>query len=184
MSELTLHNDMIGAIAYKLTVEGTVEEVIPPEEAIEYLHGADNLILGLEEALKGKKIGDTFAITISPDKGYGEYDDDEVDAIPLEEFALDTSDLQVGEEIELWNEEDDDIFEATILEITDTYIKLDFNHPLAGKTLHYDVQVVDVYEATPEEIEMGVPQSIMTEMLVALESDDVDEEFYSLNHKH
>lgn len=184
MSKLTLHNNMIGAIAYKLTVDGEIEEVITPEDAVEYLHGEENIIFGLEEALEGKTVGDSFAITISPDKGYGEYDEEEVDAIPLEEFALDTSDLKVGEEIELWNEEDDDIFEATILEITDEYIKLDFNHPLAGKTLHYEVQVIDVREATAEELEMGVPQSIMTEMLAALDSDgDADEEFYSLNHK-
>jgi len=184
MSELTLQNNIVGAIAYKLTVDGAIEEVITPEEAIEYLHGEDNIILGLEEALEGKKAGDTFAITISPDKGYGEYDEEEVDSIPLDEFALDTSDLKVGEEIELWSEEDDDIFEATILEITDEYIKLDFNHPLAGKTLHYEVQVVEVREATEEELEMGVPQSIMTEMLAALDSEeDADEEFYSLNHK-
>lgn len=184
MSTLTLQNDLVGAIAYKLIVNGEIEEVITAEDAIEYLHGAENIIFGLEEALEGKKAGDAFAITISSDKGYGDYDEEEVDAIPLEEFALDTSDLQVGEEIELWSEEDDDIFEAMILEITDTYIKLDFNHPLAGKSLDYDVQVVDVREATPEEIEMGVPQSIMTEMLAALESEDeADDEFYSLNHK-
>lgn len=184
MSKLTLQNNLVGAIAYKLTVDGAVEEVITPEEAIEYLHGEDNIILGLEEALEGKKAGDTFAITISPDKGYGEYDEEEVDSIPLDEFALDTSDLKVGEEIELWSEEDDDIFEATILEITDTYIRLDFNHPLAGKTLHYEVKVVEVREATEEELEMGVPHSIMTEMLAALDSEeDADEEYYSLNHK-
>jgi len=184
MSDLTLQNDRIGAIAYKLVVDGKIEEVITPEEAIEYLHGAENIILGLEEALEGKKAGDTFAITIAPDKGYGEYDAEEMDSIPLEEFELDTSDLKVGEEIELWSEEDEDIFEATIIEITDTHIKLDFNHPMAGKTLNYEVEVIEVRNATEEEIEMGVPRSIMDEMYAALNDDDVDDEYYSLNHNH
>lgn len=184
MSKLTLQNDRVGAIAYKLTVDGQIEEVITTEDAIEYLHGAENIIPGLEEALEGKSVGDKFAIMISPDKGYGEYDAEDIDEIPLAEFELDTSDLQVGEEIELWSEEDGDIFEATILDITDTMIKLDFNHPMAGKTLNYEVEVVDVREATAEEIELGVPRSIMDEMYEALNNDDVDDEYYSLNHNH
>lgn len=184
MSNLTLQNDRVGAIAYKLVVDGQIEEVITPEEAIEYLHGAENIIPGLEEALEGKQAGDTFAVTIESNKGYGDYDAEDVDTVPLEEFALDTSDLQVGEEIELWNEEDEDIFEATITEITDAYIKLDFNHPLAGKTLHYEVEVVEVRHATEEEIEIGMPESIRDEMLAALSGNDVDDEYYSLNHNH
>lgn len=184
MSNLTLKNDLVGAIAYKLTVDGKLEEVIAPEDAIEYLHGAENIIPGLEEALEGKTVGDTFAVVIPPEKGYGDYDAEDVDEIPVEEFELDTSDLKVGDEIELWSEEDSDIFEAIILDITDNMIKLDFNHPMAGKTLTYEVEVVDVREATDEELEMGVPASIMEEMYAALDDDDVDDEYYSLNHNH
>lgn len=186
MSNMTLQNDRIGSIAYKLVVDGAIEEVITPDDAIEYLHGAENIIAGLEEALEGKQAGDKFAIVIEPDKGYGDYDPEEVDEIPLEDFALDTGDLKVGEEIEMWSEEDEDIFEATILEITDTSVKLDFNHPMAGKTLNYEIEVVDVREATNEELEMGVPRSIMDEMYAALEGsdDDADDEYYSLNHRH
>ena len=184
MSELKLQNNRVGAIAYTLIVEGKVEEIIVPEEAIEYLHGAENIIPGLEEALAGKTAGDTFDVVIPSEKAYGDRDEDEIDNVPLSEFALDTSDIQVGEELEIWNDEDEDIFEATVLEITDTHVKLDFNHPLAGKTLHYEGQVVAVREATAEELEMGVPASIMDEMLDALESGDVDDEYYSLNHNH
>jgi FKBP-type peptidyl-prolyl cis-trans isomerase SlyD len=182
MSELTLKENRVGSIAYKLTVDGSVEEIITPEYAIEYLHGAENLIYGLEEALDGKKVGDSFAVTIAPEKGYGAYDEEDVDIVPIKEFGMDVSGIQVGEELELWNEEDEELFEATVLEVTDEHIKLDFNHPLAGKTLHYEIQVVDVRNATQEEIDMGVPESIMDEMLEALDDEDVDDEYYSINN--
>jgi len=185
MSNLKLQDGRVGAIAYKLTVDGNVEEIITPEDAVEYLHGANNLIEGLEEALEGKQEGDNFAISIKPEKGYGSYDEEDVDTVPIDEFGMDVSDLEVGEEIELWNEEDQQLFEAVVTEITDKHIKLDFNHPLAGKTLHYELQVIEVRNATEEEIDMGVPQSIMDEMLAALDGDDVDGEYYSVNnHNH
>lgn len=182
MSKLSLQNTYVGAIAYKLSVDGKVEEIITPEDAVEYLHGAENLIPGLEQALEGKVEGDSFAITIAPDMGYGEYDAEDVDSVPLDEFGHDVSEFAVGEEIELWNDEDEELFEAVILEINDTHIKLDFNHPLAGKSLHYELQVVEVRHATQEEIDMGVPQSIMDEMLEALDEDGADDEFYSMNN--
>ncbi len=182
MSKLTLQENRVGSIAYKLTVENKIEEIITPEDAIEYLHGAENLIEGLEEALEGKAEGDSFAVTIAPDKGYGDYDEEDVDTVPINEFGMDVSDVQVGEELELWNDEDEELFEAIVLEVTDQYIKLDFNHPLAGKTLNYEIQVIDVRNATQEEIDMGVPESIMDEMLAALDGDDVDDEYYSMNN--
>lgn len=185
MSEMTLKENRVGSIAYKLTVDSKVEEIITPEDAIEYLHGAENLIEGLEDALEGKKAGDTFAVTIAPEKGYGDYDAEDIDTIPLDEFGMDVSDIEVGEEIELWNDEDEELFEAIVLEVTDKYVKLDFNHPLAGKTLHYEIQVVDVRNATQEEMDMGVPESIMDEMLAALDEDGADDEYYSVNnHNH
>lgn len=185
MSELTLKNDLVGVIAYKLTVDGEVIEIITPEEAIEYLHGADNVIPGLEDALEGKKAGDSFAVTVSPEMGYGEYDEEEVDTIALEDFDMDISEIEVGEELELWNDEEGILFEAIVTEITDSDITLDFNHPLAGKTLHYEVQVIEVRTATEEELDMGMPQSLAEEMVMALgDEGDEDDEFYELNHKH
>jgi FKBP-type peptidyl-prolyl cis-trans isomerase SlyD len=127
-------------------------EVIPAEEAIEYLHGADNIIPGLEDALEGKKAGDSFAVTVPAEMGYGEYDAEEVDTIPLSEFEMDTSDIELGDELELWNEEEGVMFEAIVTAIDKVNVTLDFNHPLAGKTLNYQVQVIDVRRATEEEI--------------------------------
>lgn len=183
MSELRLQHNRIGAIAYTLWVDGKIEERILAEEPIEYLHGAENLLPSLEDALIGREAGSQFALELSPKDGYGEYDSDAIETIDRAEFELDTADIQVGDTLDIWKEGDDDIYEeVTVLEITDTHIKLDFNHPLAGKTLTYEVEVVDVREATAEEIAAGMPASLMDEMLIDI--DDPADSPQWLNHRN
>lgn len=171
---LTLKQDMVGTIAYTLTVDGNVVEVISRDEAIEYLHGAENLVPGLEAALEGKKAGDSFAITIVPEDGYGEYDPEDVDVINRSEFE-DFGAIEVGTEIEMVDDEGD-IYEAVVVEVTDTTVKLDFNAPLAGKTLHYEVEIIEVREATDEEVDLGLPASLIAEMYDDYEDDDEDDD--------
>ncbi|MFQ3645574.1 MAG: peptidylprolyl isomerase [Anaerolineae bacterium] len=167
---LRLKNDMVGLLAYTLTVDGEVVETVDRENPIEYLHGAQNIVEGLEAALEGKQAGDTFEVTVTPEKGYGEYLKDDVEAVPTSEFE-DLDELQVGMELEMVDE-DGDIVEATIVEITPDEVVLDFNPPLAGKTLHYKVEVVEVREATEEELEMGLPVSLIDEMYDDFEDDE------------
>lgn len=167
---LRLKNDMVGLLAYTLTVDGEVVETVDRENPIEYLHGAQNIVEGLEAALEGKQAGDTFEVTVAPEQGYGEYLEDDIEAIPASEFE-DLDELQVGMELEMVDE-DGDIVEATIMEITPDQVVLDFNPPLAGKTLHYKVEVVQVREATEEELEMGLPASLIDEMYDDVEDDE------------
>lgn len=167
---LRLKNDMVGLLAYTLTVDGEVVETVDRENPIEYLHGAQNIVEGLEAALEGKQAGDTFEVTVAPEQGYGEYLEDDIEAVPASEFE-DLAELQVGMELEMVDE-DGDIVEATIMEITPDQVVLDFNPPLAGKTLHYTVEVVEVREATEEELEMGLPASLIDEMYDDVEDDE------------
>ncbi len=167
---LRLKNDMVGLLAYTLTVDGEVVETVDRANPIEYLHGAQNIVEGLEAALEGKQAGDTFEVTVAPEQGYGEYLEDDIEAIPVSEFD-DLDELQVGMELEMVDE-DGDVVEATIVEITPDQVVLDFNPPLAGKTLHYTVEVVDVREATEEELEMGLPASLIDEMYDDIEEDE------------
>ncbi|MCC9609632.1 FKBP-type peptidyl-prolyl cis-trans isomerase [Blastopirellula sediminis] len=118
-----------------------------------YLHGIGALIPGMESALEGKKTGDIFQIVVSPDQGYGEYDEDDVMEIELTAFE-DPSQVQVGMELVLETEEDGE-FAAVVTQVGDGVAIVDRNHPLAGMTLHFDVVVRDVREATPEEIDHG-----------------------------
>jgi FKBP-type peptidyl-prolyl cis-trans isomerase SlyD len=167
---LRLKNDMVGLLAYTLTVDGEVVETVDRENPIEYLHGAQNIVEGLEAALEGKQAGDTFEVTVAPEQGYGEYLEDDIEVVPASEFE-DLDELQVGMELEMVDE-DGEIVEATIMEITPDQVVLDFNPPLAGKTLHYKVEVVEVREATEEELEMGLPASLIDEMYDDFEDDE------------
>jgi FKBP-type peptidyl-prolyl cis-trans isomerase SlyD len=168
----SLKNDMVGLLAYTLTVDGEVVETIDRSDPIEYLHGAQNIVEGLENALEGKGVGAKFEVTVQPEEGYGEYLEDDIEAFPASEFD-NLGELSVGTELEMVDE-DGDVVEATVMEITADEVILDFNPPLAGKVLHYTVEVVDVREATEEELEMGLPASLIDDMF--MDMDDEDEE--------
>jgi FKBP-type peptidyl-prolyl cis-trans isomerase SlyD len=167
----SLQNDKIGVLAYTLTVDGEVVEVVTREQPVEYLHGAQNIVEGLEAALAGKKAGDTFEVTVSPEEGYGEYLEDDIESFPRSDFE-ELGELRAGMELEMVDE-DGEVVDAIIMEVTPDEVVVDFNPPLAGKTLHYSVEVVDVRDATDEELEMGLPASLIDEMF---EDVDLDEE--------
>lgn len=168
-----LQNDMVGLLAYTLTVDGEVVEVVERADPIEYLHGAQNIVEGLEIALEGKGPGDSFEVTVAPEQGYGEYLEDDIEAFPSTEFD-NLSELEVGMELEMVDE-DGDVAEAVIMEITPDEVVLDFNPPLAGKTLSYTVEVVDVRPATEEELEMGLPASLINEMFMDVDPEDEED---------
>jgi FKBP-type peptidyl-prolyl cis-trans isomerase SlyD len=170
----TLKKDMVGEIAYTLTIEGHVVEEVTGEDPVEYLHGAENIVPGLEKALEGKQAGDVVTVTVAPADGYGEYDEEEIDEVPVEDFEG-LGDLQPGMEIEMVDE-DGDSYEAIVLDVTDGKVRLDFNAPLAGKTLNYEVQVLSVRPATEEEKEVGLPQSLIDEAFDDFEDEDYEDE--------
>lgn len=158
----SLTENVVGAIAYTLTVDGEVVDVVDRDDPIEYLHGAENIVPGLEAALEGKSKGDKFDVVIQPEDGYGEYDEEDVQEIPADEFD-DLKGLKVGMDIELMDE-DGESYEATIIKITPKAVTLDFNPPLAGKVLNYSVEVIDVREATESELDMGLPASLLADL--------------------
>lgn len=170
----TLTKDMVGVIAYTLTIEGHVVEEVTGDDPVEYLHGAENIVPGLEKALEGKKVGDSVSVTVQPADGYGEYDEDEIDEVPLEDFEG-LGELQPGMEIEMVDE-DGDSYEAIVLEVSNGTVRLDFNAPLAGKVLNYEVQIISVRPATDEEKEIGLPQSLIDEAFEDFEDEDFEDE--------
>ena len=118
-----------------------------------YLHGANNIIPGLENALTGKSSGDKIDVTVSPAEGYGERNDNMVQAVPRDMFDSD-QEIQVGMQFHAQSPQGDMIV-VTVTDIDGDDITVDGNHPLAGKNLNFDVKVVDVREATSEEIDHG-----------------------------
>lgn len=146
-------DDLAVSIDYKLTVDGKVIDSSEGEGPLDYLHGHENIIPGLERELTGMKIGEQKNVSVAPEDGYGEVDDGAVLEVPRSEFP-DEVPLEIGIELEVTDEEGDMLY-ATIVKIGDDTVTLDTNHPLAGKTLEFDVTVVDLRQASSEELEHG-----------------------------
>ncbi len=146
-------DDLVVAIDYSLTVDGELIDTSEGEGPLEYLHGHANIIPGLEKELDGMSVGESKKVEVSPKEGYGELDDEAILEIPREEFPENVP-LQPGIELEITDDEGDTMF-AQIVEVGDENILLDTNHPLAGKTLHFDVTVTSLRAATESELEHG-----------------------------
>ena len=118
-----------------------------------YLHGANNIIPGLENALAGKSSGDELDVTVSPAEGYGEHNASMVQAVPRDMFDSE-QEIQVGMQFHAQSPQGEMIV-VTVTDVAGDDITVDGNHPLAGKNLNFGVKVVDVREATSEEIDHG-----------------------------
>jgi FKBP-type peptidyl-prolyl cis-trans isomerase SlyD len=118
-----------------------------------YLHGAQNIIPGLESALSGRSVGDELNVSISAEDAYGQRDEAKVQAVPRELFPTETE-VQVGMQFHAEGPEGHALM-VTVVEVADQQVTVDANHPLAGVGLNFDVKVVDVRDATEEEIEHG-----------------------------
>jgi FKBP-type peptidyl-prolyl cis-trans isomerase SlyD len=118
-----------------------------------YLHGANNIIPGLENALNGKSAGDEVEVTVSPAEGYGERNDSMVQAVPRDMFESE-QEIVVGMQFHAQSPEGDMVV-VTVTDVDKDDITVDGNHPLAGMDLNFGVKVIEVREATAEEIDHG-----------------------------
>ena len=149
--------DKVVSFHYRLNEPGqAVIEDSHDDQPIVYLHGHDNMLAGLEEALAGKQAGDKFSVTLSPDKAYGVRRDDAVQRISIK-HVINPSDKKVmykpGMVVQV--NTDHGPREVTVVKAGLKTLDVDTNHPMAGKTLSFEVEVVDVRDATDEEIEHG-----------------------------
>ncbi len=159
MPPTTIQNGVVVSLEYTLKLDdGEVVDEATADDPLEYLHGADNIIPGLEKALTGLKIGDRKQVTIQPEEGYGEYDPEDMEEV---ERSLFPDDLELEEGMMLtMSDENDNLFDAVVVDYDDEVVTLDFNHPLAGETLHFNVRVLALRDATEEEKLHGHPHSM------------------------
>lgn len=150
---MKIEKNVVVALAYQVKLEdGVVVDQSTTEAPLEYLHGNDNLIIGLERELEGKAAGDKFTATISPEDAYGEHSDDLVQRVPAEVFqGVDT--LEVG--MRFLADTDQGPIPVEITEVDGDEVVVDGNHMLAGHTLTFDVEVVAVRAASEEELAHG-----------------------------
>ncbi len=145
--------DKVVAIDYTLTDdEGNVLDSSVGREPLAYLHGWGNIIPGLEKALEGKQAGDNLTVRVPAAEAYGERDDSLTQQVPRELF-MGVDELEVGMRFQAQTNQGVQI--VTITEIYGDVVTVDGNHPLAGKPLNFEINVVEVRDATAEELAHG-----------------------------
>ena len=141
------------SIDYTLTNnQGEVIDTSSGREPLAYLQGQGNIIPGLESALEGKTAGENIKVTVAPADGYGERDDALTQAVPRQMFE-NTDEIQIGMQFQTMSEHGPHV--VTVIGMDADNVTVDANHPLAGETLNFDVTIVEVRDASPEELDHG-----------------------------
>ena len=151
--DLTIQNNIVVTLDYTLKVDNEIVDQSDEHGPIQFLQGSGQIISGLERELYGLKIGDKLEVIVPPADGYGELDVDAVGTVPLDEFPSDFP-LEKGINLQL-KDKDDELLDAYVEDLDDENVYLNFNHPLAGKELHFSITIIDLREATAEEISHG-----------------------------
>jgi FKBP-type peptidyl-prolyl cis-trans isomerase SlyD len=148
-----VENRKVVAFHYTLTNDrGEELESSRERQPMSYLHGAHNILPGLEKALAGKSAGDRLQVTLPPAEAYGERDPSRLQRIPAKHFTNPRA-IRPGEQITLKTRQGQ--VPATVVKVGRFNIDIDSNHPLAGQTLTFDLEITDVREASAEEIAHG-----------------------------
>ena len=151
--EKAVTKNMVVTVAYELFDEsGTLLEETGDHPFV-YIHGIGQLLPALEGALEGMKVNESKDVTLTPDEGFGQYDEDRVLRIPRTAFGPD-AELEAGMRMYM-RDQSGEALPFTILEVGTEDVLADFNHPLAGKTLTFRLKVLGIREATEEELAHG-----------------------------
>ncbi|MDX8407557.1 MAG: peptidylprolyl isomerase [Mariprofundaceae bacterium] len=150
---MQIAKDKVVYIDYTLTNDaGDVLDSSQDAEPLAYLHGADNIIPGLEKELEGRKAGDALKVSIEPADGYGEFNAELTQVVPSSMFEG-VEKIEVGMQFQA--ETPDGVQVIRIAEVEGDNVTIDGNHPLAGQQLNFDVKVTEVRDASAEELEHG-----------------------------
>jgi FKBP-type peptidyl-prolyl cis-trans isomerase SlyD len=143
----------VASFNYTLTNDaGTVIDTSSGREPLTYLHGAGNIVPGLEKEMAGHRAGDTFTVVVAPEEGYGMPNPMMIQVVPREAFqGVET--LEVGMEFQAQTPQGP--MSVAIAGINGDEVTVDGNHPLAGQTLHFAIEVTDVRDASLEELSHG-----------------------------
>jgi FKBP-type peptidyl-prolyl cis-trans isomerase SlyD len=160
---MTISEDKVVTVNYMLSgnTNGNPEELIEEtskEHPFVFLYGYGGVLPDFESNLQGKKKGDAFDFKIQAEKAYGAAEKDYVIKIDRAAFEIDgkfdEARVKVGRDLEMADAEGNPLT-GRVLQITETEVEMDFNHPLSGYDLHFKGEVLDVREATKEELEHG-----------------------------
>ncbi len=151
---MKIKKDKVVSIDYTLRNDaGEVIDKSSEGKPLPYLHGHRNIVPGLEQALDGKEEGETISVSIPAAQGYGERSEERIFEIPRDKLPPELE-PEIGMEL-FAQAPDGSALRLRVIEIGETHVKVDANHPLAGETLHFDVRVAGVRDASPEELAHG-----------------------------
>lgn len=150
---MKIAQEKVVSIHYTLkNSEGTVLDSSSGSDPLAYLHGAGSIVPGLETALEGKESGDTLSVTVEPGQGYGDRDERLVQDVPRSAFEG-VGELAPGMRFQAQGPQGTRL--VVVTRVAEEVVTVDANHPLAGQTLHFEVEVTEVRDATAEELEHG-----------------------------
>lgn len=149
----TIDNNLVVSFHYTLKDDqGNIIDQSAEGHPLPYLHGAGNIIPGLENALLGKSVGDKLSVHVPAAQAYGEYNPDLVDEVPADMFQG-VENIEVGMQFQA--QTDHGVQIVTVKAVEGDTIVVDANFPLAGQDLNFDVEIVEIREATQEELDHG-----------------------------
>lgn len=154
-NELRMHATKDRVVSIEYVLRDTEGEIIDQSQAgqpLSYLHGHDNIVPGLEQALEGHDTGEDIRTTIAPEQGYGHYRDELIQTVSRDQFQGVES---LGPGMSFHAESEEGPMIVTITDIDGDEVTVDGNHALAGQTLDFSVSIDDVREATATELEHG-----------------------------
>ncbi len=150
---MQIADNFVASFHYTLTNDaGEVVDSSSGREPLAYLHGAGNIVPGLEQAMAGREVGDAFSVSVTPELGYGVRHEGMVQTVPRSAFQG-VDDLEVGMQFQARGPQG--VMSVTISAIEGDDVTVDGNHPLAGQTLHFAVEITEVRPASAEELEHG-----------------------------
>lgn len=150
---MAIEKNKVVTIEYTLTDEtGELIESSEGQEPLTYVHGVGSIIPGLESSLEGKSPGESIKVSVPPEEAYGQWDEGKVLDVPKTQFSG-IGDVTAGMQFSVHSSAGEQI--VTVTKVEAETITVDANHPLAGRTLTFDVKIVGIRDATPEELDHG-----------------------------
>ncbi len=146
-------------LTYELIVDGKLADKATEERPLGYIHGTHMLLPKFESEVEGKEPGDGFAFTLTPEEGYGTFDESRLFKLPKAAFEIDgkvREELLVAGQVIPMLSNTGQVVQGTVHEVKPDTVVMDFNHPMAGKTLNFTGKVVSVREATEKELKEGL----------------------------
>lgn len=151
--DMIAEKDKVVSFHYTLTnAEGEQMETSREQDPMSYLHGANNIIVGLEKAMEGRAAGDSFSVTVEPEEAYGVRNENNVQRVPLKRLKG-IGKISVGQILTLQTNKGQ--VQVTVLKVGRFNVDVDGNHPLAGKQLTFDVEITGIRDASEEELQHG-----------------------------